>query len=218
MALFQKSPIRDELVLPYTLSMSASKTLLIVGLGNPGDEYKLTRHNIGFLALDYFASKNNFPAWKTDKKWHGEMCESTMGSTRVILLKPSTYMNESGRSVQAIAQFYKLTSSDIVVVHDELSIDFGQIRTRVGGQSAGHNGIKSLIGVLGDQFGRVRVGVQNDKTAKTDASAFVLAKFSRVEQSYLEDIYGEIGGILTERIYGGSLPNDTRSIVFDYAD
>lgn len=218
MALFQKSLIRDELVLPYTLNMSASKTLLIVGLGNPGDEYKLTRHNVGFLALDYFASKNDFPAWKADKKWHGETCESTMGSSRVILLKPGTYMNESGRSVQAVAQFYKIAASDIVVVHDELSIEFGQIRTRAGGQSAGHNGIKSLMSILGDQFGRVRVGVKNDKTAKTDASAFVLAKFNRVEQSYLEDIYVEVGGILTERIYGGSLPNDTRSIVFDYED
>lgn len=218
MALFQKQPIREELVVPYTLSMTATKTVLIVGLGNPGDEYAKTRHNVGFMALDYFGSHNNFDAWKETKKWSAAITERTVGSTRVILAKPQTFMNDSGRSVQAIAGFYKIAVSDVVVIHDELSIDFGQVRTRVGGQSAGHNGIKSIMAAIGDNFGRIRIGIKNELSAKTDASSFVLSAFSRIEQSYLDDICGEASGILTEYIYGGQLPHDTRSIVFDYED
>ncbi len=218
MALFQKQPIREELVVPYTLSMPSSKTALIVGLGNPGDNYVRTRHNMGFMALDFFAAQQGFPVWKDNKKWQASVTEHNIGGTRTILLKPATFMNDSGRSVQAVAAFYKIAPIDIVVVHDELSIDFGQIRTRIGGQAAGHNGIKSIMAAIDENFGRIRVGIKNDTTAKVDASNFVLGQFSKVEQSYLEDIHGEVAGILTEYLYGGKLPHDTRSIVFDYAD
>lgn len=198
----------------------ATSAVLIVGLGNPGDEYNGTRHNVGFMALDWFASKNEFSDWREDKKLKGFLAEKTLGPVRVILLKPNTFMNLSGESVQAVASFYKIAPERIVVVHDELSIAFGQIRNRIGGQAAGHNGIKSVIQHLGEsasqRIGRVRIGIKDEFSKITDTSKFVLAKFSKVEQSYLDDIFGETGGILTEYIYGGELPNDTRSIVFDF--
>jgi PTH1 family peptidyl-tRNA hydrolase len=170
------------------------------------------------VGLDWFAGKNEFSDWREDKKFKGFIAEKTLGPVRVILLKPSTFMNLSGESVQAVANFYKIAPERIVVVHDELSIAFGQIRNRVGGQAAGHNGIKSVIQHIGENFGRVRIGIKDEFSKVTDTSKFVLAKFSKVEQSYLDDIFGEVNGILTEYTYGGELPNDTRSIVFDYGD
>lgn len=216
MALFQRQPIQLSQNLPYSVSFATS-TVLIVGLGNPGKEYDLTRHNVGFMAIDDFAESNDFSPWQDDKKFKGFVCEKTLGSTRVILLKPNTFMNLSGESAQALANYYRIDVPRIVAVHDELSIPFGQIRTRIGGQAAGHNGVKSLIQHLGKDFGRVRIGIQNDTTStKTDTSSFVLGKFSKIEQSYLADISGEVNGILTEYIFGNILPHDTRSIVFDY--
>lgn len=203
--------------IPYSISITAN-TVLIIGLGNPGKEYTMTRHNAGFMALDAFALANEFEPWQEQKKWQGSTTEKTMGNTRVILLKPNTFMNLSGESAQAIAHFYNIDIAHIVAIYDELSIPFGQIRSRVGGQSAGHNGVKSLIQHLGADFGRIRIGIKNDIAAKADASNFVLGKFTKVEQSYLSDIFTEVNGIITEYIYGNTLPSDTRSIMFDYAE
>lgn len=215
MSLFQRQPVNLNQKLPYTLSIS-SQNVLIVGLGNIGPEYTGTRHNVGFAALDAFAAQNSFDDWQENKKFKGFVTEKTMGASRVILLKPATFMNLSGEAVQAIANFYKIDTSKIVVIHDELSIAFGQIRNRIGGQDAGNNGIKSIIQHMGPDFGRVRIGIKDEFSKVKDASKFVLGKFSKVEQSYLDDIFTEVNGILTEFIYGGLLPNDTRSIVFDY--
>lgn len=215
MSLFQRQPVNLNQNLPYTLSIS-SQNVLIVGLGNVGPEYANTRHNVGFMALDAFATQNGFDDWQNNKKFKGLIAEKSMGGSKVILLKPTTFMNLSGEAVQAVAQFYKIDTSHIVVVHDELSIAFGQIRNRVGGQDAGNNGIKSIISSVGADFCRVRIGIKDEFSKVKDASKFVLGKFSKVEQSYLDDIYTEVNGILTEYIYGGMLPNDTRSIVFDY--
>lgn len=217
MGLFARQPIQVKQNLPYSISISTS-TVLIVGLGNIGKEYDKTRHNVGFMALDAFAAANDFSAWQEDKKFKGFVAEKTMGAVRVLLLKPSTFMNLSGEAVQAIAQFYKIDAERIVVVHDELSIAFGQIRNRVGGQAAGHNGIKSIIQYMGADFGRVRIGIKDEFSKISDTSKFVLGKFSGVEQSYLEDIFTEVNGILTEYVYGGELPKDTRSIVFEYGE
>jgi|GEM_PF-54108 len=217
MGLFARQPLQLNQNLPYTVSFATS-TILVVGLGNVGKEYDKTRHNVGFMALDAFATANGFSDWQDDKKFKGQVSEKTMGSVRVLLLKPSTFMNLSGEAVQAMAQFYKIDTERIVVVHDELSIAFGQIRNRVGGQAAGHNGIKSIIQHMGENFGRVRIGIKDEFSKITDASKFVLGKFNGVEQSYLDDIYTEVNGILTEYIYGGELPKDTRSIVFEYGE
>ena len=213
MGLFQKQPIRQELVLPYTITTADSKRLLIVGLGNPGKKYDGTRHNIGFAVLDEAAKNMNFPDFATNKDFKADVSELTVGSSKVLLAKPTTYMNESGTSVQKIAQFYKIPLENIIVVHDELSIAFGQIRMRVGGQSAGHNGIKSVIQHCGPEFGRVRVGIKNKFTPKDDTSDFVLGNFTKEEKQHLPALINEASLVISEYIYSGTLPHDTRSII-----
>lgn len=212
MALFQRQPIRLSQNVPYSISFN-SKTILIIGLGNPGREYNKTRHNIGFASIDNFAEVNGFEQWQANKKFKGSLTEKTIGSARVVLLKPSTFMNLSGESAQAVASFYKIPIENCVAVYDELSIPFGQIRNRIGGQSAGHNGVKSLIQHLGANFGRVRIGIKNSFSANTEDSDFVLGKFTKEEQVAIPHLYNETNGILTEYIYGGTLPNDTRKII-----
>lgn len=214
MGLFAKQPIRLSQDLPYTITL-ATKIKMIIGLGNPGSEYDLTRHNIGFMVLDHFAENNNFGKWQISKKFKASICETNLGDTKVILLKPNTFMNLSGESAQLVAHFYDMASDQIIAVHDELSIPFGQIRTRVGGQSAGHNGIKSLIQHLGPDFGRVRIGIKNEISAKAEDSEFVLGKFNKKEQELLPELLVEASSILTEYVYGGQLPHDTRKIMTD---
>lgn len=214
MGLFQRKPIELSQNLPYSVSFATS-TILIVGLGNPGKEYDFTRHNVGFAVLESFASANDFGPWIKNKKFKGLVTEKTLGSTRVILLKPNTFMNLSGESVKAVSNFYKIDTQRIVSVYDELSIPFGQIRSRIGGQSAGHNGVKSLIEHLGADFGRIRIGIKNSITDKADASNFVLGKFTKAEQAHMSALITEANGILTEYIYGNELPLDTRKILVD---
>lgn len=213
MALFQKQPV--NYTVPISYSFGAQTIRLMIGLGNPGKEHDLTRHNVGFAVLDDFAAKNDFPAWKENKKLKGLITEKILGAHKVILLKPTTFMNESGVSVHAVTQFYHLQISELIVIHDELSINFGQIRMRVDGQAAGNNGIKSVIQHIGSEFGRIRIGIKNDISDKVDASNFVLGKFTKSEQAHLPALYTEACGIMTEWLYGGQLPHDTRSIILD---
>jgi len=209
MALFQKKPDVTSGAPAYTIGFN--KTILIIGLGNPGKEYELTRHNVGFLAIDDFADRNNFPAWinKADLKSH--IAISQMGQSRVILAKPNTFMNESGQAAQAVQHFYRIYNPETVVVYDELAIKFGQIRARVSGSDAGHNGIKSLVSHIGDDFGRLRIGIANDFSGKANASDFVLGKFTKQEQSGLPAILKEAGVMITEFVFGGELPHETRN-------
>ena len=212
MALFQRVPTQYKQNLPYSISFT-TKNILVIGLGNPGKSYDLTRHNAGFNAVDAFAKTNEFTEFVDNKKFKGLVSEKTMGPAKVILLKPNTYMNLSGESAQALANFYRIESANIVAIYDEVSIPFGQIRSRVGGQSAGHNGVKSLIEHLGPDFGRIRIGIKNAITPKAETSDFVLGKFTKEEQGHAAKIYNEVSGILTEYIYGENLPIDTRKII-----
>lgn len=209
MALFQKRPIVENVTPLYTLS--ATKTILVIGLGNPGDEYNGTRHNIGFAALDTFAEANTFNPWVNKKDLKSITAHKTLGDTRVFLAKPTTFMNNSGEAAQAICQFYKIDVASVIAVYDELDIDFGQIRTRIGGSAAGHNGVKSLIQHIGEDFGRIRVGIGPKTHEQMDSADFVLAKFSQSEQERIKDLTRETIAILTEAIYGGQLANETRS-------
>lgn len=212
MALFQRRPEAGHAVQYYTLGQN--KTLLIVGLGNPGKEYDDTRHNIGFAALDAFAEANNFDPWVNKKDLKCEMTSGRLGETRVILIKPTTYMNLSGEAAQAVAHFYKIPASRIVAVYDEIDIDFGQIRTRTGGSSAGHNGVKSLIQHLGEDFGRVRIGIGPKTPEQIDSADFVLARFSSEQQAQLKNLTRETTAILSEYCYGdGQLPAETRNFM-----
>jgi PTH1 family peptidyl-tRNA hydrolase len=137
-----------------------------------------------------------------------------MGDKQVLLIKPSTYMNASGEAVQAVMQYYKIPDEDIVVVHDELAIPFGQIRTRLGGQSAGHNGLESIIQHIGENFGRIRIGIKSAVADKTDSAKFVLSKFSADEQKNITALNKEVAAILSEHVYGSTtLSAGTRSFI-----
>lgn len=210
MALFQKKPDLSS-NLPV-FSTALTKTLLIVGLGNVGKKYYGTRHNIGFAALDEVARNQEFDPWieKKDLKCH--VTQKTVSDNRIILCKPTTFMNLSGEAVQAISHFYKVPVDQIVAVHDELDIPFGQIRTRVGGGSAGHNGIKSITQHLGENYGRIRVGIQAE--TKLESSDFVLSKFSEKEKEHMDALLKETNAILTEYMYSAQLLSETRSFIF----
>jgi PTH1 family peptidyl-tRNA hydrolase len=195
------------------ITVGLNKTLLIVGLGNPGDEYELTRHNAGFLCIDDFATKNDFDPWINKKDLKCLMSVRQMGETRVILIKPTTFMNLSGEAVQAAVHFYKLGNHQIIVVHDELDVNFGQIRTRQGGSAAGHNGIKSISKLIGEDYGRVRVGIGPKKPAQIDSADFVLQDFSKDEQTRLPELLRETTALLSEYAYGSPVAAETRSFL-----
>lgn len=194
-------------------NISANKTVLIVGLGNVGKEYERTRHNVGFACIDEFAKKNDFSIWVDNKDLKSYTCKQIIADTRIILIKPTTLMNNSGQAVQAIQHFYKLTNAQTIVVHDELDIPFGQIRTRVGGGSAGNNGIKSIIQHCGEDFGRIRIGIQNDHASQTDSADFVLSKFSKDELSAMPLIVREVDTLISEYLAAGTLGHETRNII-----
>lgn len=143
--------------------------ILIVGLGNPGEKYKNTRHNIGFEVLDEFARKLGVHgSWFIDKKFKSQLIkvnELPANNHQLLLVKPQTYMNKSGLSVSAVAKYFKVDPKDIVIVHDELDLLLGHIKIRLGGSDAGHHGVESIMNSLGtDQFIRVRLGIGQDKT------------------------------------------------------
>ena len=162
---------------------------LLVGLGNPGDKYKKNRHNIGFMAIDAIANSYGFPAFKS--KFQGQYSEGIIEGTKVGLLKPSTYMNESGRSVGAASKFYKLKANQIIVFHDELDLACAKVKIKIGGGHAGHNGLRSIDSHLGDKnYKRVRLGIDHPGD-KNRVSGYVLSDFSKGDQKWLEDeLYG----------------------------
>ncbi len=148
---------------------------LVVGLGNPGRKYKKTKHNIGFMCLDYYAEKNNVK-FKTDNKFKGESLK--IGD--LILLKPHTFMNLSGQSIRATSDYYNVAIEDILIVYDDLALPLAKIRLREKGSSGGHNGIKSLVQHLGtEDFKRIRIGI--DSNPLIDPKDYVLGKFSKKE-------------------------------------
>lgn len=156
---------------------------LIVGLGNPEEKYNNTRHNIGFEAIDYIADKYNIDINR--KKFKGVYGEGFIGNEKVILMKPTTYMNLSGECIREVIDFYKLTNEDILVIYDDISLDVGRIRIRPKGSAGGHNGIKSIISHLGtDEFSRIKIGVGQPKG---DLVNHVLGKFSKEENEVLEE-------------------------------
>lgn len=194
-------------------STAHEHSVLIVGLGNIGKQYDGTRHNIGFACVDSFAEQHNFPAWIEKKDLRCHITKKVIGGTQITLVKPTTFMNESGQAVMNVQNYFKIANSDTVVVHDELDIQFGQIRARVGGSSAGNNGIKSLIQHMGEDFSRVRIGVKNDLLEKMDSAAFVLAKFNKEEQASLPQLYREVSALLSEYTASHELPHDTRNFL-----
>ena len=159
-----------------------AEPLLVVGLGNPGPAYAKTRHNIGFMVADVLAARIG-SAFKVHKKSGAEVITGRLAGAPVVLAKPRCYMNESGRQVGPLAKFYSVPPARIVVIHDELDIDFGRIRLKVGGGEGGHNGLRSVASALGSKdFQRVRIGVGRPPGRK-DPAAFVLEAFTAAERA-----------------------------------
>ncbi len=155
---------------------------LFAGLGNPGEKYARNRHNVGFMALDAIADAHGFSPWRG--KFSGQLAEGRLGSEKILLLKPETFMNRSGDSLQAAASFYKLTPADITVFHDELDLGPGRLRVKTGGGHAGHNGLRSIAAHLGPDFRRVRIGIGHPGN-KNLVSNYVLGDFAKFEQDWL---------------------------------
>lgn len=161
---------------------------LIVGLGNPGSKYEKTRHNVGFLVVEKYVSDNNLGDWLLKEKFKSLIIETGEGNSKLLLAKPQTFMNISGEAVQAVKSFYKLENKDITVIHDDVDIPFGEVREKVGGGTAGHNGLESIVEQIGDDFRRLRIGVKNPLLDLVDTSKFVLANFTPNEVKKLDEI------------------------------
>lgn len=159
-------------------------TKLLIGLGNPGDKYKLNRHNVGFMVIDSLAAHLNVSV--NQNKFHGHYTQAEFMHKKIFLLKPQTYMNLSGSSVQECAHFFKIEPKDIIVFYDEIDLECGRIKVKVGGSHNGHNGVKSLDSHLGLDYTRVRFGV--DRQEFGDAADYVLSNFSQPQLLKVEDV------------------------------
>lgn len=161
--------------------------LLAVGLGNPGPRYATTRHNLGFMVADVLAARMG-AGFKVHKKSGAEVVSGHLGGRPVILARPRVYMNESGRQIGPLAKFYSVDPADLIVIHDELDIDFGRIRLKIGGGEGGHNGLRSVASALGTKnFQRVRIGIGRPPGRK-DPAAFVLENFTASERAEVPTI------------------------------
>jgi PTH1 family peptidyl-tRNA hydrolase len=163
-------------------------THIVVGLGNIGAEYDKTRHNAGFMAIDALAAKHGV---KIDRvKFHSLVTEAVIDGVRVLLMKPTTYMNNSGVAIGEAAAFYKISPENVIVLHDEISFDVGVMRIRRKGSAGGHNGLKSIIAHLGsDGFPRIKIGVGKKPSPEYDLVDFVLGKFSSADLKALDELY-----------------------------
>jgi PTH1 family peptidyl-tRNA hydrolase len=172
--------------------------LLFVGLGNPGPQYVGNRHNVGFMIAQAIARHHNIGPWR--RRFQGVAAEGPIGSERVLLLLPGTFMNESGRAVAEAANFYKLGLSDIVVIHDEIDLAAGKVRVKTGGGVAGHNGLRSISAHVGNDYRRVRVGVGHPGD-KNLVHAHVLSDFAKSERPWVEalcDTIADCAELLTK--------------------
>ncbi|OIP82017.1 MAG: aminoacyl-tRNA hydrolase [Rhodobacterales bacterium CG2_30_65_12] len=163
---------------------------LFVGLGNPGAKYARNRHNIGFMAVDRIAEDHAFSPWRA--KFQGQVCEGRLGSEKVALLKPETYMNLSGQSVGEAMRFFKLAPEDVTVFHDELDLAPGKLKLKQGGGHAGHNGLRSIHAHIGEAYARVRLGIGHPGH-KDRVANYVLTDFARADEGWLDDLLRGIG-------------------------
>ena len=170
--------------------MQKNKLVLIVGLGNPGNEYKNTRHNVGFMAIDYLAPAD--VVWKKEK--NALTARTEIDDTNVILVKPQTFMNNSGEAVGPLMAFYKIPLENLVVIHDDMDLKVGTMREKIGGGSAGHNGIKSIDNAVGKDYRRIRIGVGHprDFESPIDPADWVLGKFDSEQLKQIKSVIKSI--------------------------
>ena len=172
---------------------------LLVGLGNPGREYSRHRHNVGFMAVDRIAKDHAIGPWRD--KMNGEMATGRLATSQITLLKPQTYMNDSGRSVGLVMRYFKLTPADVVVFHDELDLAPGRIRAKVGGGHAGHNGLRSIQSHIGAEFARIRIGIGHPGS-KDFVHAHVLHDFSSKDTSWLDELLQALSNSVSQLASG----------------
>ena len=156
---------------------------LFVGLGNPGAKYAHNRHNIGFMALDVMAHVNRASPWRS--RFHGETAELSLSREKALLLKPATFMNDSGRAVEAACHFYRIEPADVIVFHDELDLPPAKVRVKLGGGNAGHNGLRSISAHIGNEYWRVRLGIGHPGD-KALVHSYVLNDFAKAEHGWVE--------------------------------
>ena len=170
---------------PFCYLAERTIMLIFAGLGNPGTRYARNRHNIGFMALDEIARVQRASPWRS--RFQGQACEATIGAEKVVLLKPQTYMNESGRAIGEAARFFKVEPADVIVFHDELDLAPAKLRIKLGGGNAGHNGLRSTTATIGNEYRRVRMGIGHPGL-KELVHAYVLSDFGKAEQPWVEDL------------------------------
>ena len=171
---------------------------LLVGLGNPGTKYAGNRHNIGFMAVDEIVRRHGFSAWR--KKFHGEISEGTLGMEKSLVLKPLTYMNESGQAVGDAIRYLDIEPERVIVIYDEIDLMAGKVRVKLGGGAAGHNGIRSITAHIGPHYTRVRLGVGHPGD-KTLVHPHVLSDFAKADKVWLTpllDAVAEYAALLVE--------------------
>ncbi|WP_077088167.1 aminoacyl-tRNA hydrolase [Mycobacterium rhizamassiliense] len=164
-----------------------AEPLLVVGLGNPGDNYARTRHNVGFMVADLLAGRLG-SKFKAHKRSGAEIASGRLAGRSVVLAKPRCYMNESGRQVGPLAKFYSVAPADVIVIHDDLDLEFGRVRLKIGGGEGGHNGLRSVASALSTKdFQRVRIGIGRPPGRK-DPAAFVLENFTAAERAEIPTV------------------------------
>lgn len=184
-----------QMKLKKCLKKGDSKMKLIVGLGNPGKEYENTRHNIGFIFIDYFAEKNKVNIDK--EKFNGLYAQTTINNEKVILLKPLSFMNLSGEVVRKYVDYFKINIDDILIINDDLDMDFGKVRLRPDGSSGGHNGLKNIsLNLNTEKFKRLKFGISNNKLI--DTKDYVLGKFSKDEKEVINNAKEKISNLLSD--------------------
>lgn len=184
---------------------------LILGQGNPGKKYAKTRHNLGFMALDYLAEKFA-GSWQTKPKWQAEIAEIKLFGETVLLVKPTCFYNLTGQVLRQIGDFYKLAfAQDILVVCDDLALDFGNLRVRQQGSDGGNNGLKSIIAHVGQNFWRLRIGTKNPLAKQVDSADFVLSKLTADEKTTLPIICQKIETFVINFVRN-ELVNDSQKI------
>ena len=184
---------------------------IILAQGNPEARFNGTRHNVGFVVVDALANEHQ-ATWTAKSKFHAHICELEINGEKVILAKPTTFYNETGTSARALTAYYGVDpATDLLVIHDELALPFGTIRTRAQGSDAGNNGIKSINTHIGSDYYRIRIGVANDLRDRMDDADFVLGKFSATENEALPNLITEIN-VLIHDFISGNLPHHTKTV------
>ena len=177
---------------------------IIAGLGNPGKKYDGTKHNTGFMALNYFLQKNSLTLER--EKFEGKYTKQKIAGNDVILLEPQTFMNDSGRSVAQFVRFFKVNPHDILIIHDDMDMPLSKIRIRANGKSGGHNGIKSIIRDLGtSDFNRLKIGIRHpDNVTEASVVSWVLSQFNTEQQKLMDAAYATASEVISDFIAGKS--------------